>query len=130
MHERIVLHAEPSSVSAARRFCAHTLERWGASNDVVDSVCLVVSELVTNAVLHAGTSCELTVSGPTSMAGDVIRIEVTDGDPAAPMSKRYDVDAASGRGLQLVEALSERYGTRRESGGKAVWCEVAWEPSR
>ena len=49
-----------------------------------------------------------------------MRIEVTDGDPAAPLAKRYDVDAASGRGLQLVEALSERFGTqhaRRRQGG-------------
>ena len=59
-----------------------------------------------------------------------MRIEVTDGDPAAPMAKRYDVDAASGRGLQLVEALSERFGTCTRGTGKGVWCEVAWEPSR
>ena len=97
---------------------------------MVDSVCLVVSELVTNAVLHAGTSCELTVSGPESVAADVVRIEVTDGDPTAPLAKRYDVDAASGRGLQLVEALSDRFGTQHQGDGKAVWCEVAWEPSR
>ena len=130
MHESIVLHAEPSSVGAARRFCARTLERWGASTDLVDSVCLVVSELVTNAVLHAGTTCQLTVSGPESVAADVVRIEVTDGDPAAPLAKRYDVDAASGRGLHLVEALSDRFGTQHRGDGKAVWCEVAWEPSR
>jgi two-component sensor histidine kinase len=130
MHERIVLHAEPSSVSAARRFCAHTLERWGASGALVDSACLLVSELVTNAILHAGTSCELTFSWPTESEGDVVRIEVSDGDPAAPMAKRYDVAAGSGRGLQLVEALSERYGTLHRGTGKAVWCEVAWEPSR
>jgi anti-sigma regulatory factor (Ser/Thr protein kinase) len=130
MHERIVLHADPSSVGAARRFCARTLAGWGASDELVDSVCLVVSELVTNAVLHAGTSCELTVSGPESVAADVVRIEVTDGDPAAPLAKRYDVDAASGRGLHLVEALSDRFGTQHRGDGKAVWCEVAWVPSR
>ena len=130
MHERIVLHAEPSSVGAARRFCKQTLEHWGASRELVDSVCLVVSELVTNAVLHAGTSCELTVSGPASVDADVVRIEVIDGDASAPLAKRYDVDAASGRGLHLVEALSDRFGTQHRGDGKAVWCEVAWEPSR
>jgi anti-sigma regulatory factor (Ser/Thr protein kinase) len=130
MHERIVLHAEPSSVGTARRFCARTLRRWGASGDVVDSVCLVVSELVTNAVLHAGTSCELTVLGPGEVGGDVIRIEVADGDAAEPVTKRYEVQAASGRGLLLVEALSERFGTRKLGAGKTVWCDVAWEPSR
>ncbi len=43
------------------------------------------------------------------------------------MSKRYELEAASGRGLQLVEALSERFGTHRIEAGKRVWCEVAWE---
>jgi anti-sigma regulatory factor (Ser/Thr protein kinase) len=130
MHDRIVLHAEPGSVGAARRWCARTLEEWGASGDVVDSACLVVSELVTNAVLHAGTSCELTVQVPPEVDGDVVRIEVADGDPGVPVAKRYDVDAASGRGLHLVEALSDRYGTRPLGAGKAVWCELAWESSR
>ena len=127
MQERIVLHAEPASVGAARRFCAHTLERWGASRDTVDSACLLVSELVTNAVLHAGTSCELIVMGPEDEAGDVVRIEVADGDPGSPLAKRYEVDAASGRGLHLVAALSRRFGTRPLGAGKAVWCELAWE---
>jgi anti-sigma regulatory factor (Ser/Thr protein kinase) len=130
MQERIVLDAEPSSVGAARRFCARTLERWGASADLVDSVSLLVSELVTNAILHAGTSCQLTVKGPDALDAGVVRIEVSDGDSAVPVPKRYDVDAASGRGLQMVEALSQRYGTVQDGGGKAVWCEVAWEPSR
>jgi two-component sensor histidine kinase len=96
----------------------------------VESACLVVSELVTNAVLHAGTSCELTVKGPAEVDGEVVRIEVADGDPGSPLSKRYDVEAGSGRGLQLVEALSERFGTRPLGAGKTVWCEVAWAPVR
>jgi anti-sigma regulatory factor (Ser/Thr protein kinase) len=130
MQERIVLHAEPSSVGAARRWCARTLERWGASGDVVDSACLLVSELVTNAVLHAGTSCELTVKRPAAVEGDVVRIEVADGDPGTPVAKHYEVEAASGRGLHLIEAISDRYGTRPLGAGKAVWCELAWESGR
>jgi anti-sigma regulatory factor (Ser/Thr protein kinase) len=130
VQDRIVLHAEPASVGAARRFSARTLERWGASVDMIESVCLLVSELVTNAVLHAGTTCELAVLGPDEVVGDVVRIEVTDGDSMMPMDKHYEVDAASGRGLQLVEALSERYGTSIIDAGKRVWCEVAWEPIR
>jgi anti-sigma regulatory factor (Ser/Thr protein kinase) len=129
MHERIVLHAEPASVGTARRFCAGTLGRWGASRNLVDSACLLVSELVTNAILHAGTTCELTVTGPADASRGVIRIEVTDGDAATPVTKRYDVEveAGSGRGLQLVEALSQRFGTRQVDAGKAVWCEMPWE---
>src|SRR3954453_6160884 len=129
MQERIVLHADPASVGAARRFSARILQGWGASGELVDSACLVVSELVTNAVLHAGTGCELAVIGPVDGGRDVVRIEVTDGDPVTPMAKHYEVDAASGRGLQLVEALSERFGTNVIEAGKRVWCEITWEPS-
>lgn len=121
MSDTIVLGAEPSSVGQARRFASGLLEKWDADEAIKDLVTLLVSELVTNVVLHAGTTCELSLSRDRRL-----RVEVTDGSSAAPMRKRYDVDAASGRGMHLLEALSDRCGTEATPTGKRVWFEVAW----
>jgi len=123
MSNRIVLGAEPASVGRARRFCAGVLEGWQANEATVDLVTLLVSELVTNVVLHAGTPCELAIT-----SGPPLRVEVADGNPTPPVQKRYDTDAGSGRGLHLLEVLSDRYGTDALPGGKLVWFEVGWQP--
>lgn len=119
MTDRITLGADPASVGLARRHCAALLDRWYADSSVTDRVTLLVSELVTNAVLHAGTPCELAIE-----RGDPVRVEVLDDDPTLPLRKHYAVDAASGRGMQLLEALSDRCGSDRTSTGKRVWFEV------
>ena len=69
--------AEASSVAAARRFARRSLEAWGAP-DLLDAASLVVSELVTNAVVHAGTPARLSLT----LHGDQLRIEVEDRHPA------------------------------------------------
>jgi len=122
MADRIVLGAEPASVGRARRFCTGVLEGMRANDATVDLVTLLVSELVTNVVLHAGTPCELAIS-----AGRDLRVEVADGNPSPPIAKHYDTDAASGRGLHLLEVLSDRFGTDLTPDGKRVWFEVGWQ---
>ena len=122
MGDTIVLGAEPASVGRARRFCASLLDEWEASEDTIDLVTLLVSELVTNVVLHAGTPFELVISG-----GDPLRVEVADGSDSMPVQKWYETDAGSGRGLHLLEALSDRYGADVVPGGKRVWFEVGWQ---
>ena len=88
--------------------------------DVADVAQLLVSELVTNAVLHAGTTVHLRVEAD----GSALRIEVTDGAATKPSRRHYSAEAATGRGLGLVEALAAEWGTRSEAGGKTVWCTV------
>ncbi len=122
MADRIVLGAEPASVGRARRFCAGILEEWDANDATVDLVTLLVSELVTNVVLHAGTPCELNIEG-----GPRLRVEVADGSTEPPVQKHYDNDAGSGRGLHLLEVLSDRFGTDLTDHGKRVWFEVGWQ---
>lgn len=80
---------------------------------------LLVSELVTNAVIHAGTPCELRIRPD----GDGVHVEVRDRDPALPSVRgRPDPMATSGRGVALVRDLADEFGMGPvSSGGKAVW---------
>lgn len=122
MGDGLTLEAEPSSVAKARRYCEACLREWGAV-DLVDTVTLLVSELVTNVVLHAGTSCRLHLE-----RGERLRIEVADGSTRVPTRGALMPEASSGRGLLLVEALSARNGTIVEADGKRVWFEMDWVP--
>ncbi|GAA4607369.1 hypothetical protein GCM10023195_27860 [Actinoallomurus liliacearum] len=107
---------EVASVAAARRFVGETLRGWGV--DDVDDAMLLTSELVTNAIVHAGTEvvvvCEL--------IGGQVRVEVHDRHQA----RRVPVpgDQVSGRGLLFPETLATSWGVTYGSGGKHVWFTV------
>jgi len=106
------------SVPQARRFARTTLE--GSSVDV-DTVVLLVSEVVTNAVLHARSAIRLTIEDRE----DVVRIEVHDESPMPPRMQRFRLASATGRGLRLLEQLSLAWGVEPGTGtGKIVWFEV------
>ena len=113
---------DAQSARAARRFVSQVLTGWDSEEgDLIDTVSLLVSELVTNAVVHAGTDVEVAVRLTSTAA----RIEVTDAstDSIAPRDAAADED--SGRGLALVGSLARRWGIRPASGGgKTVWFEV------
>jgi anti-sigma regulatory factor (Ser/Thr protein kinase) len=81
---------------------------------------LLLSELVTNAVVHAGTDVEVRL---TSNEG-VLRVEVSDGNPRLPAARRPSALAGTGRGLHLVQALASSWGVVPVAGGKMVWFEV------
>ncbi|HEU5151434.1 MAG TPA: ATP-binding protein [Iamia sp.] len=124
MGDTIRLDAEPRSVGHARRFASATLEGWGVAAELIDTCVLLVSELATNAVLHARTPFTVTIE-----RRPVLRVEVHDGDPRLPHPRDYGPEASSGRGLHLVELLSQSSGTvTSPDGGKAVWFEMAWDP--
>jgi anti-sigma regulatory factor (Ser/Thr protein kinase) len=89
-----------------------------------DTVELVVSELVTNAVLHGGSEVLLMIAN----LGDRVRVEVSDSSPCLPQVVHTDL-GAHGRGLQLVDALATRWGSEPTVTGKMVWCEVSPEIS-
>ncbi|MCU1454573.1 MAG: putative anti-sigma regulatory factor, serine/threonine protein kinase [Acidimicrobiales bacterium] len=121
MGEGLELAASAGSVRAARQWCTDRLVSMDAS-ELVDTVTLLVSELVTNVVLHARTPCVLRME-----AGDRLRVEVRDGSHRLPESTLpFDVEAASGRGMVLIDALSDAHGTVVEPHGKRVWFELAW----
>jgi hypothetical protein len=110
-----------SSLSGVRRFAARKLDAWGM-NAAEDVTVLLVSELVTNALLHAAGPAKLELAP----AGDRVRIRVTDPvDSHGPMLRREDVDSESGRGMMLVDGLSLAWGVEPHGLGKTVWAEVA-----
>lgn len=111
------LEPRPQSVGTARRFLRDLLhdadrDRWS------DAAELALSEVVTNGVLHAHT--ELTIR--IRVRGDVLEVEVSDGNPTLPVQRRaQDTEATTGRGLDLVSALTRECGVRPEADGKVVW---------
>lgn len=124
----LTLPAQPSSVSAARRFLSsrlaaqHVLDTTVASDAV-----LVVSELVTNAVLHGREPIvvEVSFADETTMGTPAaVRIVVSDASPVPPAMRDYGDGASTGRGLALIASLSRRWGVEVAEPGKAVWVEL------
>lgn len=113
---RTSLPPEPHSPGDARRFVVSTLRSWSAE-PATDTAVLLVSELVTNALLHARSQIELALS----LRNGELRVEVSDSSPALPRLQTYGPVAGTGRGLVLVEALSSDWGAREDGGGKSVW---------
>jgi len=116
----VSLPAEPASAAAARRFVRDVLDAWDAG-EFEDAAVLLTSELVTNALLHARSPAELHVR----LAGGCLRVGVSDRTPVIPVRKRYGKEAATGRGLLLVETLADAWGTEPNEDGKEVWFELA-----
>ncbi len=108
------------SVRRARRTIAAFLDPSDVPVSIVDDLLLLVSELVTNAVLHARTAMTLVVR----LRRTGIRVEVHDTSHGAPVLRDYGDDAMTGRGLALVEELAESRGVERHGSGKAVWFEL------
>ncbi len=114
------LAGDPRSAGDARRFVAGALGAWQLG-PLVDTVTLLTSELVTNAVVHAGSDVDVVVR----LTGGTARVEVTDRSELAPVPRAVSPEDDSGRGLALVQTLARRWGTRRQpGGGKTVWFEV------
>ncbi|MCB5169375.1 SpoIIE family protein phosphatase [Streptomyces bambusae] len=116
----------PRSVAAARAFVRDTLQGWGFS-DIVDDAVVLTSELVTNAVIHAGTSADVLV---LRSAGECIRVEVSDRYPEREVPLQHPErglpapDQESGRGLMLCSALATRWGVDYAPARKHVWFQL------
>ena len=112
--------AQERAVRDARRFVGDTVRRWGLPGSTADDLVLMVSELVTNAVVHGRPPIELRLRH----TGTHVVVEVLDGATFLPRRLRPTPDDEHGRGLQLVALLADRWGTRATSDGKSVWCVV------
>lgn len=111
--------AEPRSVGAARAAVQQSCQRWGYGR-LCDDAKLIVSELVCNAVRHAGTDIGLTLI--TRREG--LRMEVSDGSTRPIRARIAGPSDEGGRGLALVDALASHHGVRRSAIGKTVWAEL------
>lgn len=110
----------PESVGAARQFVRNQLEHCTVSDPPLEATVLLTSELVTNALLHARTAMSVRVV----TAPDRIRVEVEDGNSRVPRVEDPPLDATSGRGMHLVEAMAAAWGSRGTPQGKVVWFEL------
>ena len=114
--------AEPS-VAAARGMVAAALADW-AAEELTDDATLLVSELATNAVLHAGTDFEVTAQ----LLGDSVEVSVTDHHPTRTLPQpapSVDEELESGRGLFLTSSLAQMWGVDYTSTSKRVWFRLA-----
>jgi PAS domain S-box-containing protein len=117
LHRSLALPDEPASPGAARRFLRQLLADAGRS-EWVDAAELAVSEVVTNAVLHAHSEVELTAQ----VQSDRLRVAVRDHSPTLPSQRDYDTHATTGRGLDLVAAITLEHRVESLGGaGKVVW---------
>jgi PAS domain S-box-containing protein len=89
-------------------------------DELRDTVELLVSEVVTNALVHAGTDIEVACTGQSG----VIRVAVSDGSRHTPSPRAYGPHAGTGRGLRLLEELADEWGVDRSASGKTVWFSV------
>ncbi len=116
----VTLEADARNVGVARHFLQDAIARSGRA-DHVDAAVLALSEIVTNAFVHTGA--EVTVRVWSASGGT--RVEVDDRGSRLPVRRHYADTAGTGRGLHLLEELTDRSGAhRREGGGKTVWFEI------
>jgi anti-sigma regulatory factor (Ser/Thr protein kinase) len=119
----IELAADRTSPAAARRFVEAEV---GGAVDDFDALLLCVTELVSNAVLHARSRCRVRVRSTS----ESVRVEVWDSAPDhLPEPKRYDPHAVTGRGLYLVDTLTTAWGVDVAVDGKTVWFELDRRPA-
>jgi anti-sigma regulatory factor (Ser/Thr protein kinase) len=118
LHER-QFAAEALSAGRARRFVRTSLLAHDL-RELVDDVELVVSELATNAIVHAETVFTVILRA----TGEFVVLEVRDGAQAGPVLRAPAALDINGRGIAIVQALSRDWGVNHyEAGGKAVWAE-------
>ncbi|MCX9193317.1 hypothetical protein C3Y87_18295 [Carbonactinospora thermoautotrophica] len=113
------LSTEMVSVRDARRFAESCLRTWQVPEPLAREVVVVVSELVSNALQHGIIPGELRLREACGQ----LYVEVRDANPTIPHLRPAEPLEEKGRGLRLVEALSQRWGARRTETGKSVWCQ-------
>jgi CheY-like chemotaxis protein len=117
--ERLPAHLR--SAGEARNLVRSTLDGW-TDGDRIDDIVLCVSELVTNAVVHASSSPRVVVH----VRPAVIHVEVSDASDVMPVPRDATPADTSGRGMSILSGFSDRWGSlRRSGGGKTVWFDVA-----
>jgi anti-sigma regulatory factor (Ser/Thr protein kinase) len=119
MEDRSTFPAELRSASEARHHAERVLREWELDS-VADAARLLISELVINAVLHAGTESELVLRCRPGH----LRVEVSDGSSAVPVRRPYSPSSPTGRGMLILEDLADSWGIDLGDGSKTVWFEL------
>ncbi|WP_040338658.1 ATP-binding protein [Candidatus Blastococcus massiliensis] len=111
-----------ASVRVARHVVTDLMRAWCAPHDVADAA-LLVTELVANVVDHVGGDASFTLE--VTLAGSWLRIAVVDGSSVVPVVQELSRDRTRGRGLQMVQAIADRWGCEERQGGKRVWFDLS-----
>jgi anti-sigma regulatory factor (Ser/Thr protein kinase) len=122
----LVLEGDARAAGLARHFLRDRLSQWGVDPDVGDGAQLCLSELVTNVIMHAGTGSELVVHLEAAVLTVVVRdigATARPGVPATylPIPEDDDPLRVFGRGLTLVDAIADRWGSEQDSYGTTAW---------
>lgn len=112
----LTIPPDSASIAGSRRFTESFLRAHGLDR-LTDTMVLLVSEVVTNAIIHGESGAELCLM----LTGTTIRAEVRDGSRALPAVKQYSDNATTGRGMLIVESLASSWGTESDPKGKVVW---------
>ncbi|MFE2320955.1 SpoIIE family protein phosphatase [Streptomyces sp. NPDC059441] len=125
--------SDPAVVSRARALAARQLTQWGLEH-LVESTELIVSELLTNAIIHSNGDCNGDCNSDRTIGLRLIRhemltCEVFDATHSHPLVRRPRTTDEHGRGLFLVTQLSRRWGTRDVPDGKLIWADQQLPPS-
>ncbi|MFE3737967.1 ATP-binding protein [Streptomyces sp. NPDC059134] len=118
---------DPAEVGRARRWARSRLVGSGLGDDepVAETLILLISELVTNAVVHTGCPAVLRMLfGSGAAEAGTVRVEVADISACPPRPRHAAGEDTNGRGLELVDGLADRWGWQPEGAGKRIWCEV------
>ena len=121
--QRVSLQHSLDSPAEARAAVASFTERLGLQ-ELFDDLTLVVSEMVTNAVRHAGPPVVIELQADP----DAVLVAVEDGSPERPQARAAGLDAEGGRGLLLVDLLAAEHGVRPGPPGKTVWALLQRRP--
>ncbi|MEU3396054.1 anti-sigma regulatory factor (Ser/Thr protein kinase) [Streptomyces filamentosus] len=118
---------DPAEVGRARRWARKRLagSGIGADEPLAETLVLLISELVTNAVVHTGCPAVLRM---LFAAEGGVRVEVADNSAVPPRPRHAAGEDTNGRGLELVDGLADRWGWQPEGVGKSIWCEVDRTP--
>jgi anti-sigma regulatory factor (Ser/Thr protein kinase) len=118
--QTLVLAPDPAAVREARAFVRAACRAAGTSRDLLDTVVLLTSEAVTNAFTHGRSEARIAVEADPA----AVRVEVADDNSRHPQPQDPDADALDGRGMTILDTLSDRWGVRDDPYGKTVWFEV------
>jgi two-component sensor histidine kinase len=129
---QLEIRPDPAEVGRARRWARSRLagSGIGADEPLAETLILLVSELVTNAVVHTGCPAVLRLQlqgvrdDSSGAPSGTVRLEVADSSGCPPAPRHAQGDETNGRGLELVDGLADRWGWTPEGRGKRIWCEV------
>jgi serine phosphatase RsbU (regulator of sigma subunit)/anti-sigma regulatory factor (Ser/Thr protein kinase) len=119
--------AEPTGPSRVRQWMSTRLREWGVPEAVIGAAILCTSELTTNALLHAGTPAQVHVD----LSAERLLVSVADTGTRGSVTRAHtDALSSRGRGLGLIEELSDSWGTDPTVRGSTVWFEMLLHPNR